>query len=455
LRAVLTSPPVTEHERTGFRRRLLLLTVLALAVRLTAFLLEPEVAPVADERTWVDWARIVAEKAHFSPFAHKMIFHPPLYPYFLAALYALAGTFTAAKLAQVVLAALLVPAVGLLGARAFGPAAGALAAAFTAFYPELVWFSFHFWVENLFLVLLYWGFERLVAAEQDGRAGPALAGGVLWGLAILTRETALYFLPVAAAFLALSRRRRGAPFRAAVFAGAALLTVAPWTWRNWVEFRALVPVSTAGGQNLFQGNTHLPRDETYRLVDAVQGRIEQYHFARRMGLEAIKARQPWWIFEKLREQMPMFWEAHSMAIIHVQRKAYGEVGAPGALALAVVMLAPYLAALALLVLGLAALDPTPVRLLLLSFLAYYNLIHVVTHGFNRYRLPVMPIVFLLGAAALSAWREGRLELTPRRRALAAALGLGFALLVAPSLRRHAAHEAFGLQHPAAAAEPGP
>jgi 4-amino-4-deoxy-L-arabinose transferase-like glycosyltransferase len=446
---------VSEHEGKGFHRRLLLLTALALAVRLIALLLEPPVAPVADERTWVDWARIVAEKARFSPFGHKMIFHPPLYPYFLAGVYALAGSFTAAKLAQVVLAALLVPAVGRLGARAFGPAAGLLAAAFTAFYPELVWFSFHFWVESLFLVLLFWGFERLVAAEQEGSAPAALAAGLLWGLAILTRETALYFLPVASLFLALSRRRPGALGRASLFAAVSLLTVAPWTWRNWVEFHALVPVSTAGGQNLFQGNTDLPRDETYRLVDAVEGRIEQYRFARRRGLEAIEARQPWWIFEKLHEQMPMFWEAHSMALIHVQRKAYGEVSRPAALALAVVMLAPYLAALALFVLGLAALEPTPVRLLLLAFLGYYNLIHVVTHGFNRYRLPVMPIVFLLGAAALAAWRGKRWALSPRGRALAVALGLGFALVLAPSFRKHAEHEAFGLAHPAAAAEPGP
>jgi 4-amino-4-deoxy-L-arabinose transferase-like glycosyltransferase len=442
-------------EPAALNRRILRLTVLALAVRLVAFLLEPAVAPVADERTWVDWARIVSEKAHFSPFGHKMIFHPPLYPYFLAVPYALFGTFTAAKLVQIALSALLVPAVGRLGARAFGPSAGVLAAAFAAFYPELVWFSFHFWVENLFLVLLYWGFERLVSAEEDGRVRTALVAGLLWGLAILARETALYFLPVAAAFLAFSRRGAGGVTRAALFVVAALLTVMPWTWRNWVEFGAFVPVSTAGGQNLFQGNTDIPRDETYRMVDAVPGRIEQYHYARRMGIEAIKARQPWWFFEKLREQMPMFWEAHSMALIHVQRKAYGEVSPGAAWAVAIVMVAPYLAALALFVLGLAAFTPTPARLLLLAFLVYYNLIHVVTHGFNRYRLPVMPIVFLVGAAALAAWREKRLVLAGRRRLLAGLLALAFALVLAPSLRKHRQHEAFGLSHPAAGAEPGP
>jgi hypothetical protein len=123
-------------------------------------------------------------------------------------------------------------------------------------------------------------------------------------------------------------------------------------------------------------------------------------------------------------------------------------------AVAVVMLAPYLAALALFVIGVAALEPTPSRLLLLAFLGYYNLLHVVTHGFNRYRLPIMPIVFLFGAAAWVAWRQGRLHLSPRRRLLALVLGLGFVVVLAPSLRAHWRHEAFGLAHPAAGAQLG-
>jgi hypothetical protein len=107
------------------------------------------------------------------------------------------------------------------------------------------------------------------------------------------------------------------------------------------------------------------------------------------------------------------------------------------------MLAPYLALLPLFVLGLAAFRPGAGRSLLLFFLVYYNAIHVVTHGFNRYRLPVMPLVFLLAGAAWVAWREGTLGLTPPRRLLAAALGVVMLLCVVPSLRVHAHHEAFG------------
>jgi 4-amino-4-deoxy-L-arabinose transferase-like glycosyltransferase len=429
-------------------RRLLLLTLAGLAVRLLFLLLEPSTGPVADERTWTDWARIVSsERVGFSPFRTRMIFHPPLYPYFLAVPLSLFGTLEAAKWAQAIVSALLIPAVGRVGTIAFGARTGLVAAALAAFYPEIVWFSVHFWVENLFLVLLWWAFERLLSADETGSRGAAVAGGVLWGLAILTRETGLYFLPVAFLWLALSPRREGARSRAGLFVLTALLAVAPWTYRNWVAFRAVVPVSTAGGLNLFQGNARLTRQEVYDLYEAVPGRIEQYRYGQRMGWQAIRDRQPAWFAEKLVEQMPMFWEAESMAVIHVKRGAYGPVSPAMAVAVAVVMIAPYLVTLAFFVLGLAAQSWERRSLLLVGFLAYYNLIHVVTHGFNRYRMPVMPVVFLFAAAAFVAWREGRLALSARRRLLAGALALLFAITLVPSFRVHWEHPAFATSPP--------
>jgi 4-amino-4-deoxy-L-arabinose transferase-like glycosyltransferase len=435
-------------------RALLLLTLAGLAARVLLLLLEPSVGPVADERTWTDWAKTVAsDRVGFSPLRTRMIFHPPLYPYFLAVPYHVFGTLEAAKWVQAFFATLLVPAVGLVGFRIFGTRVGLTAAALCAFYPELVWFSVHFWVENVFLVLLWWAFERLLASDANGSRSAAIAAGLLWGLAILARETGLYFLPVAAAWMIWrTPHRAGAPLRAALFVVTTVLTVAPWTYRNYVLFHAVVPVSTAGGLNLFQGNARLTRQEVYDLYEAVQGRIEQYRFGQREGLRAIRERQPWWIAEKLHEQMPMFWEAESMAVIHVKRGAYGPVRPSVAVAVAVVMLAPYLAVLAFFVLGLARLGWDRRVLLLVAFLGYYNLIHVATHGFNRYRMPVMPIVFLLAASAFVAWRERRLALSPRRRVVAAALALLAALVLLPSFRVHWEHPAFALGHPGETAE---
>jgi 4-amino-4-deoxy-L-arabinose transferase-like glycosyltransferase len=443
-----------------FRRRLLVLAAAAFFIRVLFLLLEPATRPVADERTWTNWAveAIVTPRVQFNPFRFHMIFHPPLYPFFIAALYSLLGTLVAVKWAQALLGALLVAALGLAGARAFGERVGLAVAALAAVYPELVWFSAHFWSETLFLAFLWWAWERLLAADEPAaRAGLAALAGLLWGLAILTRETALYLTPVAGLWLAWGRgpvgRRKGL-----AFLSAALLTVLPWTYRNWVVFRAFIPVSTAGGLNLYQGNAIedgrlLGRQEVYDRYEAVQGRVEQYRWARAEGLRSIRERQPAWLFEKLRDEMPNFWEADSQALVHIKRGAYGWPVRPWlALAAALVVLLPFLAILVGFVFGCAAFTWERRRGLLLVFLAYYNLIHVATHGYARYRLPALPVVMMLAAGAFVAWRSGTYpRLGLERRVVAAALALVLGLSLVPSLRRNLADPAFGLQ-PGAPAE---
>ena len=117
----------------------------------------------------------------------------------------------------------------------------------------------------------------------------------------------------------------------------------------------------------------------------MHGRIEQYQHARRRAVEAILERQPLWIFEKLRSELPVFWEADAQPIVHIKRgrlrAAQAAAGARGR----GVVLVPYLAVLALFVLGLAWLPRSRGALLVLSFLAYYMLLHVATHG-----LPALP-----------------------------------------------------------------
>jgi 4-amino-4-deoxy-L-arabinose transferase-like glycosyltransferase len=433
------------HRRTRdggarFRRRLLLLTLAALAARLTFLALEPATRPTGDERTWIGWgiqspAGVASPEVRFSPLRAGVLFYPPLYPYFIGAVYALFGTLTAVQIGQAALGALLVPAVGRVGARVGGARAGTLAAASVAFYPDLVWFSVHFWSETLFMLLLWWALERLLAADDDGRQRTALAAGILWGLAVLTRETTLYFTPVAALWLALRRRRdplrRGAPARGAVFLAAALATVAPWTLRNGVVHGAFIPVSTAGGLNLWQGNARLTRQQVYDRYQAVSGLVEQYRHARRMGLAAIAERQPAWLFEKLRDELPPFFEADSLALVHARRGAYGDVSRGATLTAAAVALLPYLGVLALFVIGCARVPFERRVALLLVFLAYYALLHVATHGFARYRLPVMPVLFVIAAAGIAA---GRVRVSASRRLAVAALAVALLASVAPSVR---------------------
>jgi 4-amino-4-deoxy-L-arabinose transferase-like glycosyltransferase len=419
----------------SFRARLLLLSALGLAVRALWVAVEPETGPVADETMWLTWGTQVlpSPEVAFSPLRLRFVFHPPAYVYFLGAAFTLTGSLLAVQYLQCLVGALLVPALGLVGRSGFGERAGLWAAGLAAFYPELVWFAAHFWAETLFATLLWWGFERLAAADARGSSAAALLAGAIFGLAILTRETVLYFVPLAALWLAW--RRPGGLRRAALLLAASLAVLAPWTLRNYLVFDAFVPVSTAGALNLWQGNTRLSRQEVYEEHWRVHGRIAQYRHARARAIEAIRERQPLWIVEKLRSELPEFWAVHAQPVVHLERGAYGAVERPVALGAVALVLAPYLLVLALFVVGLARLPPGRVPPLVLGFLLFYVLLHVAAHGYPRYRLPVMPALFLVAAHAVASWRAPRLAPARPRLALALVAALVLALSAAPSLRR--------------------
>jgi hypothetical protein len=344
---------------------------------------------------------------------------------------------------QSLLGASLVPALAFLGRRLSGERTGLVAGGLAAFYPELVWFCSHFWAESVFTVVLWWAMERLIAADEARSSRTAVAAGLLFGLAVLTRETVLYFVPLAALWLAFrpAPEARGSPLsgpglrRATLLLATSLVVVLPWTVRNALVFDAFVPVSTAGALNLWQGNTRLSRQQVYEEYWAVRGRIAKYQMARRKGIEAILERQPLWIFEKLRDEMPAYWAAHGQPIVHIERGAYGVVPRGRAFVATAVVLLPYLAVLAFFVAGIALLPRHRAIVPLLGFLVYYMLLHVAAHGYPRYRLPSMAVVFLIAAHGWTVWRSSERPRLRREGVLAAVLAatiLAFSL--GPSLR---------------------
>lgn len=410
-------------------RTLLALWAAGAALRLAFVGLEPQTRPIADETMWLmALNRIPA--AGFSPFSNYPIFHPPLYPYFLAAMDAIFGSLLAIKAIQALIGSLLIPAVFRVASVVAGPRAGVVAAGLAAFYPEMIWYSAHFWCETLFLSLVWWAVERLLVADQENSRRAAMAAGVLFGLAILTRETVLYLLPLGAWWMFARRPRRGV-LAGLVFASS-LAVVLPWTVRNWIQFDSFIPVSTGGGLNLYQGNAPLSRNEVYNEYYANEGKVDQYQWARSAGLKVIWERQPMWIFEKIRDEGPRLAELDSLALIHIRRGAYGEVACSTYRGAALIVLIPWILIAMASVVAIARARPGQDRhmVLLLGLLGAYLLLHIATHGFSRYRLPVLPAFMILAATIFEPPSGERPSGGPR--ALLAGLAVALALLWAPS-----------------------
>jgi 4-amino-4-deoxy-L-arabinose transferase-like glycosyltransferase len=425
-----------------FDRTLLVLTVAAFAIRAVYLLLEPRCGPTGDEPSWIALGihELGRPRRGLDPLKVKFVFYPPLYPYFIAVLHRAFGTLVAVQWAQAALGSLLVPAVGRAGAAAFGRRAGLVAAGLVAVYPDLVWFSVRFWSETLFMVLLWWAIERALKADSARSTLWALAAGLLFGLATLTRELALYLAPIAALWLLRPstgwRPSTGGTRRAAALALGLVLCVAPWTLRNAVLFEAFIPVSTMGGLNLWQGNTRtLNHLQIYDILEGIDGPVAQDRYCKRMAWKSIRDRQPLWVFEKLGAQMPQFWRAGSEIVDQmVWREACGPLSAPTRILLEVVTVGPYLLLLGLFLVGLCRVRWNAGGGLLVVVLAAYNAAHVVALATTRYRLPVVPVVIVVAAALLVGLRDGGLHpLQGWRRALFLGLLLAAASTLAPTL----------------------
>jgi hypothetical protein len=424
------------------------LFLIALAVRAAFVLLEPSTRLVADERVWVAIGRQVASpEVGFAPMRYTQVFHPPLYAYMVGLLEHLTGTLEAVKWAQVVLGALLVPLVVRVGTTAFSPRVGLLAGCATALYPELVWYTAHFWSEVLFLTLLWGAIERLVASERAAAVAPAAAAGLLCGLAALVRETALVAAPAAALWLFLGRREGGR--RALVFLGICVVTVLPWTLRNWQATGAVVPVATRASLNLWLGNTTAPWDEVYREYHGTRGGpVAQSRQALDEAVRAVWRRQPAWVFQKLARELPAFFGVNDHTVIHVQRGAY-DLPPPARWLVLAAAVFPLLLTMALAVPGIMPAARERYGSLLVGFGCFYLALHVVAFASTRFRLPVLPVLFLLAARTLdlgvgASW----LALSRTQRAFTVAIAATLTLSVGANLARTVRHPVFG-----AASEP--
>jgi 4-amino-4-deoxy-L-arabinose transferase-like glycosyltransferase len=208
--------------------------------------------PVSDYLFYYRGAVNIATGHGFSMLDHPTAFFPVGYPAFLAAVFSIAGTDVGVmRFANIALWMVAAGLAFLLGVRVGGRAVGIVAGLIVACYPEYVIYSGLGASENLMVPLLLL-FCVVMAGAPGGRLTPkrGLAAGVVLGLAMLVRSTALPVPILFAGYVVLRDRRalRGA----AVMLAVATLVAAPWVARNRVVMGAPV-MSTNGGYTLWMG----------------------------------------------------------------------------------------------------------------------------------------------------------------------------------------------------------
>ena len=417
-------------------RPLLVVLVAGLAVRLALWAGSDGLAPrIDDELSYVAIATSLAGRGEFADEPGRPTsIRPPLYPAFVASVYAVAGVdnFQAVRLVQVFLSLGTCVLVYRLGRLTVSHTAGLWAAGLACFYPSLLGYNNLLLTEVLFVFWQTAGVLAVVHALRRDSLTALLAAGVLFGLGALTRSILWPFAPVLCLFLLGAWRgsvvRRGLAVLA--FAVPFAAVIAPWAARNTRLQQTPIPIDCMGGRNLMMGNyEHTP---LYRSWDAIgiggsqswisvlrehhpegwetktQGQIDKMAMA-----EAARfvCEHPGLTARRSLVKFFDFWGLERELVAGAQRGFFGDVTPCEVIGLAVVICGAYMLVLAGGALGVAIRRPADVRvhLLLLLPIAFTCAVHTLVFAHSRYHLPVMPLLMVY-AGALAARPPCRADL---------------------------------------------
>jgi 4-amino-4-deoxy-L-arabinose transferase-like glycosyltransferase len=408
----------------SFPSALVIILLVGLIVRLGMWLWFSHVTPgIVDEKDYTLLASNLLEHGEFAFDPGKpTAIRPPLYPFFVSGIYAIAGVenFQAVRLVQALLSLVNVWLLYWLGRDAFSHRVGLWAAGLYAFYPTALGFNNLILTEVLFTLLLTAASYGVVLYFQRERSGYLALSGILLGLAALTRSVVWLSPPFLAVFVILTGRRSlmhrtgGAVLLVLAFA----LTIAPWAVRNSCLEKTFITIDTMGGRNFMMGNYRYT--PLYRSWDAISLKGEQvwYHevfavyppemlttqgqidkLALKQGMKFVREHPGLTILRDVIKFVD-FWGLERELVAGAARGYFGPIPSAVVVAGAGLIIAGYVGALFLGIFGIFFCPPPDRRLhwFFLLVIAFICALHTVVFGHSRYHLPLMPLVLLYAAA---------------------------------------------------------
>lgn len=196
---------------------------------------------------------------------HPSAARPPLLPLVLGGLYRVFGVHVGVGRAlEIALGVIIVGLTYLLASRFFSQRIALAAAGLAALNPYLIFISSYVLTENLYtllVLLLLLVLER--ARRRSFATGDLAIAGVLLGLASLTRPNGVIFAAVVVAAIALMSPGAfpARALRGLVFLAVLALTIAPWAVRNHAKIGQWIIFTTHGGITFYQSNNMLVVEE--------------------------------------------------------------------------------------------------------------------------------------------------------------------------------------------------
>ncbi len=354
-------------------------------------------------------------------------FRAPLYPTFLAIVYFFSGTgfsrFFAARLAQAIfLGAPLAPLTYWVARRLF-PLSSSLkggrekytekvariAAWIVAAYPMLLIYPLGLGTENPFFVLLLASFLFLLLSIEKPTTSHFLFSGLFLALTTLTRSVILPFALAAFCLLFFMYRQKAL---VALLSFAVVIT--PWVIRNSLLHHKLTGIETSMGYNLYlgyhpQGNGSFVFGPSLDLLTILDD-AERDRIGTEKAIEFIQA-QPERFVPLLFDRLGYFFGLEKRVLMYFySNNILGYIPRPLLLAIAAILLLPFVFISTSATLGLSFLRWKPEHILLVLLFIVYLLPHILILSEDRFHLALIPFIAILAA---QVWVNGLAPLIVR------------------------------------------
>lgn len=354
-------------------------------------------------------------------------FRAPLYPTFLATVYAFNGIdasrFFAARLAQAIfLGAPLAPLTYWVAQRLFplssfkkeesgknSERAARIAAWIVACYPMLLIYPLGLGTENPFFLLLLTAFFFLLQSIEKSTAIRFLLSGFFLALATLTRSVILPFAITAFCLLLFLHRKQ-----AILAILSFLLLISPWVIRNSLLHQKLTGIETSMGYNLYlgyhpQGNGSFVFGPSLDLLTILDD-AERDRIGTEKAIEFIQA-QPERFIPLAINRLGFFFGLEKRVLMYFYgNNLLGYVPLPLLLTISAVLLLPFVITSVSAAFGLAYLRGRPEHVLLGLLFLGYVLPHVFILSEDRFHLALVPYIAILAA---QVWVHGLSPLRAR------------------------------------------
>lgn len=366
----------------------------------------------ADMQEYHDRAIHLLQTATLTPDAFRV----PLYPIFMAGIYALTGPeLVVVRMAQAVLGSITI-VLTYVAARRVVSARGALFAAFiVAFYPALILYSAYTMAETLFtflalLALVLW---------LSPHVWTGLAAGLVVGLATLTRSVGLAVVGgiLLAEIVSMARRRtmpeRLAIVRSALFVVGLTVALAPWVQRNYAIYQRFVPTDTSSGFNALIGN-YPGATGRHPGIPAVEAAAREYWSAARNDLErsdiGMRVARDYTVENPVRALRLAFFKIAYLFGVEGREHAWGysyhlqgrrTATVVWVWGVAIIVSFPILMTLASIGMWRPGITQSPAAVVILCILATATTLHVASFGDTRFHLPWVPLLAVLAARAFA------------------------------------------------------